>query len=295
MKRTFIYLIIIASLATSCGNSKEFDATGNFESTEIIVSSEVIGKLITLNVNEGDLVKQDSVIGYVDSTQLFFQKERLIKSIDAVGAKMSDIPLQTAAIKQQIKNLEIERQRAENLVNKNVGNQKQLDEINYQIEVLNKQLAAGVNTMSKANISISKERESLISQIEVLNDQLSKTKIKSPISGTIITKYIQAGELLTIGKPIFKIADINEMILRVYLSADIMTKVKIGQNVKVFVDFGDESKEYVGVISWISPKAEFTPKTIQTKDERENLVYAAKVIVKNDGFIKIGMFGEIKI
>lgn len=149
--------------------------------------------------------------------------------------------------------------------------------------------------MSKANISISKERESLLSQIEVLNDQLSKTKIKSPISGTIITKYIQAGELLTIGKPIFKIADINEMILRVYLSADVMTKVKIGQNVKVFVDFGDESKEYVGVISWISPKAEFTPKTIQTKDERENLVYAAKVIVKNDGFIKIGMFGEIQI
>ncbi len=295
MKRTFIYLIIISSLATSCGNSKEFDATGNFESTEIIVSSEVIGKLITLNVNEGDLVKQDSVIGYVDSTQLFFQKERIIKSIDAVGAKMSDIPLQTAAIKQQIKNLEIERQRAENLVNKKVGNQKQLDEINYQIEVLNKQLAAGVNTMSKANISISKERESLISQIEVLNDQLSKTKIKSPISGTIITKYIQAGELLTIGKPIFKIADINEMILRVYLSSDVMTKVKIGQNVKVFVDFGDESKEYVGVISWISPKAEFTPKTIQTKDERENLVYAAKVIVKNDGFIKIGMFGEIQI
>lgn len=295
MKRTFIYLIIIASLAASCGNSKEFDATGNFESTEIIVSSEVIGKLITLNVNEGDLVKQDSVIGYVDSTQLFFQKERIIKSIDAVGAKMSDIPLQTAAIKQQIKNLEIERQRAENLVNKKVGNQKQLDEINYQIEVLNKQLAAGVNTMSKANISISKERESLISQIEVLNDQLSKTKIKSPISGTIITKYIQAGELLTIGKPIFKIADINEMILRVYLSSDVMTKVKIGQNVKVFVDFGDESKEYVGVISWISPKAEFTPKTIQTKDERENLVYAAKVIVKNDGFIKIGMFGEIQI
>ena len=295
MKRTFIYLIIISSLATSCGNSKEFDATGNFESTEIIVSSEVIGKLITLNVNEGDLVKQDSVIGYVDSTQLFFQKERIIKSIDAVGAKMSDIPLQTASIKQQIKNLEIERHRAENLVNKNVGNQKQLDEINYQIEVLNKQLAAGVNTMSKANISISKERESLISQIEVLNDQLSKTKIKSPISGTIITKYIQAGELLTIGKPIFKIADINEMILRVYLSADVMTKVKIGQNVKVFVDFGDESKEYVGVISWISPKAEFTPKTIQTKDERENLVYAAKVIVKNDGFIKIGMFGEIQI
>ncbi|MEZ7884329.1 MAG: HlyD family efflux transporter periplasmic adaptor subunit [Bacteroidales bacterium] len=295
MKRTFIYLIIISSLATSCGNSKEFDATGNFESTEIIVSSEVIGKLITLNVNEGDLVKQDSVIGYVDSTQLFFQKERIIKSIDAVGAKMSDIPLQTASIKQQIKNLEIERHRAENLVNKNVGNQKQLDEINYQIEVLNKQLAAGVNTMSKANISISKERESLLSQIEVLNDQLSKTKIKSPISGTIITKYIQAGELLTIGKPIFKIADINEMILRVYLSADVMTKVKIGQNVKVFVDFGDESKEYVGVISWISPKAEFTPKTIQTKDERENLVYAAKVIVKNDGFIKIGMFGEIQI
>jgi len=295
MKRTFIYLIIIASLATSCGNSKEFDATGNFESTEIIVSSEAVGKLITLNVNEGDLVKQDSVIGYVDSTQLFFQKERIIKSIDAVGAKMSDIPLQTASIKQQIKNLEIERHRAENLVSKNVGNQKQLDEINYQIEVLNKQLAAGVNTMSKANISISKERESLLSQIEVLNDQLSKTKIKSPISGTIITKYIQAGELLTIGKPIFKIADINEMILRVYLSADVMTKVKIGQNVKVFVDFGDESKEYVGVISWISPKAEFTPKTIQTKDERENLVYAAKVIVKNDGFIKIGMFGEIQI
>jgi HlyD family secretion protein len=295
MKRTFIYLIIIASLAVSCGNSKEFDATGNFESTEIIVSSEAVGKLITLNVNEGDLVKQDSVIGYVDSTQLFFQKERIIKSIDAVGAKMSDIPLQTASIKQQIKNLEIERHRAENLVSKNVGNQKQLDEINYQIEVLNKQLAAGVNTMSKANISISKERESLLSQIEVLNDQLSKTKIKSPISGTIITKYIQAGELLTIGKPIFKIADINEMILRVYLSADVMTKVKIGQNVKVFVDFGDESKEYVGVISWISPKAEFTPKTIQTKDERENLVYAAKVIVKNDGFIKIGMFGEIQI
>ena len=295
MKRTFIYLIIIASLATSCGNSKEFDATGNFESTEIIVSSEAVGKLITLNVNEGDLVKQDSVIGYVDSTQLFFQKERIIKSIDAVGAKMSDIPLQTASIKQQIKNLEIERHRAENLVSKNVGNQKQLDEINYQIEVLNKQLAAGVNTMSKANISISKERESLLSQIEVLNDQLSKTKIKSPISGTIITKYIQAGELLTIGKPIFKIADINEMILRVYLSSDVMTKVKIGQNVKVFVDFGDESKEYVGVISWISPKAEFTPKTIQTKDERENLVYAAKVIVKNDGFIKIGMFGEIQI
>lgn len=290
-------MMFIAMAATiSCnGNKGMFDATGNFEATEVIVSSEAAGKIIEFNLEEGALLKADQYLGFIDSTQLQLQKLRLFASNGAVKSRRADVAKQIAAAKQQIENLKVEKQRAQNLINSNAGNRKVLDDINAQIATLEKQLAAQTSNLEKGNTGVDQESSSIEIQIAQLEDQLKKCKITSPTDGTVLAKYAEKGEITAMGKPLFKIADIENIILRAYITSGQLTQLKIGQKVKVYADFGEkEQKEYQGVVTWISDKAEFTPKTIQTKDERANLVYAIKILVKNDGYLKIGMYGEIK-
>lgn len=291
--------ILYGTLATAslsaCGDKNgKYDATGTFEATEVIVSSEASGKLLNFNVTEGDQLQQGKEVGYVDTVQLYLKKLQLQANTTTVKSRRQDIGKQIAAIKQQIATQEREKKRWENLVKSNAGNQKQLDDINSQIAYLQKQLIAQTSTLENNNAGVNGESSSLEIQVAQLNDQLSKCHIISPINGTVLSKYAEKGELATPGKALFKVADIENMFLRAYITSDQLSKIKIGQKVKVFADYGGENvKEFPGTVTWISNKSEFTPKGILTKDERANLVYAVKVAVKNSGDIKIGMYGEV--
>jgi HlyD family secretion protein len=286
---------VLISLISCNNRDTDFDASGNFEATEIIVSSEANGRIIELNIDEGSILEEGQQVGFVDTIQLKLQKERLAASYGAVRSRKADIPKQIAAIDQQIANLDVEKKRAEKLIESSAGNTKTLDDINAQIKTLKKQRAAQLSSLESGNSSADKEGSAIEVQIRQLNDQLNRCKIISPVKGTVLGKYAEAGEITSAGKPLFKVANLETIILRAYITTGQLTKLKIGDNVNVFADFGEkERKEYSGTVSWISDKAEFTPKTIQTKEERENLVYAIKVIVKNDGYLKIGMYGELK-
>jgi len=290
-----LYGTLATTLLSACGNEKgKYDATGTFEATEVIVSSEASGKLLNFNVTEGDQLQQGKEVGYVDTVQLYLKKLQLQANTTTVKSRRQDIGKQIAAIKQQIVTQEREKKRWENLVKSNAGNQKQLDDINSQIAYLQKQLIAQTSTLENNNAGVNGESSSLEIQVAQLNDQLSKCHIISPINGTVLSKYAEKGELATPGKALFKVADIENMFLRAYITSDQLSKIKIGQKVKVFADYGGENvKEFPGTVTWISNKSEFTPKGILTKDERANLVYAVKVAVKNSGDIKIGMYGEV--
>ena len=290
-----IFLITVLFLF-GCGNgSGNFDATGTFESEEVIVSSESMGKLLKFDVEEGMILKQDQVVGLVDTTQLYLKKKQLESTIKSVLSKQPDIPTQLAAIQEQIATAEREKNRIENLVKSDAATTKQLDDINSQLDVLNKQYDATKSSLTITRQGMRSETLPLIAQVEQIEDQINKSIIKNPIDGTVLTRYAKQDEITSNGKALYKIADLSEMILRAYINGDQLGQVKFDQKVKVFVDKGDgEQKEMEGEIYWVSSKAEFTPKTIQTKDERANLVYAIKVRVKNDGYLKIGMYGEVK-
>ena len=298
MKTTFnkIQLLLAISLVfASCGKSKDdFDASGTFEATEVIVSSEATGRILSLGMEEGQTLTAGQQIGSIDSTQLYLKLKQLDASSKAIDSRRPNIRKQIATIEQQISTARTEQKRAENLIKSNAGNQKMLDDINAQIALLQKQLDAQKTTLESTDKGMTEDTKGLSYQADQLQDQLEKCKIVSPIGGTVLVKYAEAGELAVPGKALFKIADTQNMILRAYITNDQMTKAKIGQQVKVSIVNGDSSKEYSGTIAWISSKAEFTPKTIQTKDERANLVYAIKVNVKNDGYLKIGMYGDLK-
>ncbi len=292
----FWSLAILFTLS-SCGKSeKDFDAAGTFEATEVVVSAEAMGKIMQFDAVEGQQLTENQIVGYIDSTQLYLKKRQLIASQKALQSRRPDIQKQIATLEQQITTAKSERKRFENLVNANATNTKQLDDINAQIAVLEKQLAATKSTLETTNNGISGDNEALQIQIEQIEDQLAKCHFSSPISGTVLTKYAEKGELASPGKALFKIADVNNMILRAYIVNSQLSEIKIGQKVKVFADSGeDNQKEYEGTISWISSKSEFTPKTIATRDERANMVYAVKISVKNDGFLKIGMYGNVQL
>ena len=290
--------IIVASLVFlySCGKSNEqYDASGTFEATEIMVSSEASGKILQFGAQEGELLQSGNEIVLIDTLQLFLKKQQLLASINALQSRRPEVNKQIAAVQQQIATAKTEKQRAENLVKANAANQKMLDDINAQIVVLEKQLAAQKSTLDISNRGITEDVATMEIQVAQLDDQLLKCRIATPINGTLLVKYAQVGELAMPGKVLFKVADLENMILRAYITSDQLTQLKIGQTVKVFADFGEGTREYSGTISWISGKAEFTPKTIQTKDERANLVYAVKIAVKNDGYLKIGMYGQVKL
>lgn len=294
--KKFIYIIAAFLVLASCKNNDEqYDASGTFEATEIMVSAEVSGKILEFGMLEGQTLEQQQVVAAIDSVQLYLKKQQLLAGMSALKARRPEVSKQIAAIEQQITSAKTEKQRIENLVNANAANQKTLDDINAQIAVLEKQLLAQKSTLESSNEGISGDLASMEIQVAQLTDQLKKCRITSPINGTLLAKYAEVGELAMPGKALFKVADLQNMVLRAYITSDQLTQLKIGQAVKVFADFGDETREYSGTIRWISGKAEFTPKTIQTKNERANLVYAVKIAVKNDGYLKIGMYGQVKL
>lgn len=310
MKRnTQLLFLLPALLAMACnGNGNGFDASGTFEAEETIVSSEMAGKLLSFNVEEGMQLSKDSVVGMVDAGTISLQQQQVEASINALREKTADaapqvqlLQNQLAVQQSQLSNLEHEKTRVENLLRADAATTKQLDDINAQIDVLRKsmgvtqqQINVQKSNIATQNRSILSETEPLRKRIAQLQDQQQRAGIVNPVSGTVITKYAQAGEITSAGKALYKIADLSSLQLRAYVTGVQLPNIKLGQAVKVMIDEGAKKyKTYNGVITWVSDKAEFTPKTIQTKEERANLVYAIKVKVKNDGYLKIGMYGEV--
>ena len=283
-------------LWVACGRGNEdFDASGIFESTEVVVSAEANGRIVALDVEEGDELEAGQQVGSVDSVQLYLKKVQLEASAQGIGSKRADIAKQVAATREQVAKAERERTRCRNLLARDAGTQKQLDDAEAQLAVLKKQLEAQLSTLERTNQGVSDEQRAAEAQIMQLEDQLRKCRVVSPAAGTVLAKYAEAGEVTAAGKPLFKLADLRHVFLRAYVSGSQLSEVKIGQSVKVYADEGEDGRrEYAGRVTWISGQAEFTPKTIQTRDERANLVYAVKIAVENDGSLKLGMYGEVK-
>ena len=288
MKKSILFLIITSVVACNKNNDKA-DGYGNFEATEITVSAEANGKLNYLTVEEGATLEANAIVGIVDTTQLYFSKEQLRASIQTIRSKSTNVVSQKSVLQAQLETTLIEQKRIKNMFAENAATQPQVDEINVKVAVLNEQ----IKSISTQNEPITNETKSIAVQIEKINDQIEKSKIKNPIKGTVLSKYAEPNEITAFGKPLYKIADISEMNLRVYLSETQLSSIKIGQKLTVKIDGDKEMKSYEGTVSWIASQAEFTPKTIQTKEERVNLVYAIKVKVKNDGSLKIGMPAEV--
>lgn len=285
-------LVVLAS----CGNKDvDYDASGVFETTEVLVSARGTGEIVSLNIEEGQQVKANEELGRLDVTQLELKKDQLKSGKTAATSRKLNTQQQVASISQQIQNLQREKARFQALLKDGAATQKQVDDIGYQIAVLQKQLSAVNEQVSTANTSIDGQSAGFDAQIGQVDDMLRQAVFTSPIDGVILSKYAEQGEFAAPGRALFKVADVSQMRLRAYITADLLTNVKIGQKVKVYADQGDKGrKEYEGTVSWISSEAEFTPKTIQTRNERSNLVYAVKIDVKNDGIIKRGMYGDVK-
>jgi HlyD family secretion protein len=293
------YILLIAGLLliySSCHRNKfDHDASGTFEATEIIVSAEVSGKIEQLDVTEGDVLTKGRYLGYVDTTQLYLKKLQLQTTSKAVNVRRPDVSIQVASIKEQIAKAETEKHRVENLLKDGAATQKQLDDISSQLAVLQRSLAAQLNSLSTSVNSLNEESSVYEIQVAQIKDQLSKSRITNPTDGVVLSKYAEAKEMTSQGRPLYKLADTKNMFLRAYIVSTQLESIKIGQEVTVFINSTDDTqKSYKGIVSWISDKAEFTPKTIQTQDERQNLVYAVKIAVENsDGLIKIGMYGDV--
>ena len=279
---------------TACGSGiPKYDATGTFEATDVIVSAEATGKILTLDVEEGTTLRAGQEVGVIDTVQLYLKKLQLEANVKSVEGQRPDILKQVAATKEQIVQAQRERDRVYNLLRVGAANQKQLDDAESLLEVLRKQLAAQNSTLQNSDQSLTWQSSSVGVQVAQIQDQLKKCHIASPLTGTVLAKYAEAGELAAPGTPLFKVADMEQVYLRAYITSEQLSEVKLGQKVTVYSDYGKEvRKEYPGVVTWISDSSEFTPKTILTKDERANLVYAIKIAVKNDGYLKIGQYGE---
>ncbi len=337
MKKVFL-LATLAFIMASCGeDKKDYDATGTFEATEVTVSAESSGQLISFNVVEGQLLNGGITVGQIDSRQLTLKRAQLATSNDqlvathgqldankrqlsanrqATASKQLDLKKQVASIRQQIANQQRERQRFSELLRDGAVPRKQVDDIDYQIQVLQKQLAATEEQIASQNAALAEQNKGIAAQIDGINsqqagvsaqqagvraqqaqldDQIAHTFVKSPLSGTVLEKYAEQGEFVSIGKPLFKIADTKRMFIRAYITSEQLKDVRLGQKVKVMADYGNgQKKQYNGVVTWISSRSEFTPKTIVTDNERADLVYAVKIQFQNDGYVKIGMYGEVK-
>ncbi|GHT64568.1 membrane protein [Bacteroidia bacterium] len=295
--RNIILFGMILLTAVGCGKKKgNYDASGSFEATEVLVSSQVAGQVMALDVEEGQSLKAYESVGFIDTVQLYLKRKQLLAGMKAVDSRSYNISLQIASLKQQIEKQQTELARFKNLLKSNAATQKQVDDIQSSIDVLQRQLAAQTESLQNNNKSVSAESLGIQAQVEQIDDMIWKSIISSPIDGILLQKYVEKGEIAGQGKALFKIADLDRIFLRAYITADQLNQLKLNQEVSVFADFGKkEMKSYTGTITWISDKAEFTPRTILTKNERANLVYAVKVAVKNDGYLKIGMYGELKI
>ena len=282
--------ILIATSLISCNNNGEkADGYGNFEATEIIISAENNGKLMQFNVEEGQVLKTNELVGYIDTIPLALKKEQLIVSKNVISSKSKGVLSQISVLNAQLETAKISKNRIENLIKSNAGTQKQLDDINGQIDVIKQQ----IRSVEIQNAPVVNELKNIDVQIEQIEDQLQKSLIINPINGTVLTKYAEPFEITSFGKPLYNIADLSTMQLRVFISETQLATIKIGQEVTVKIDDKTTEKGYTGIISWIASEAEFTPKIIQTKEERVNLVYAVKIDVKNDGSLKIGMPAEM--
>jgi HlyD family secretion protein len=290
MKKT-LALLILVSLFSCNNNDEKADGYGNFEATEVTISAEANGKLISFTIEEGAVLEPNTQIGLVDTTQLYFNKQQLIASRNTIFSKSKNVLSQDQVLQEQLKTTLIEKKRVENMFAENAATRRQVDEVVGKVNVLKEQ----IKSVGTQNAPIKNEAKTIDIQIEKIEDQISKSNIINPIKGTVLAKYAEPNEITAFGKPLYKIADISEMTLRVYVSETQLPKIKIGQKVTVKIDYGAEMKDYSGTISWIASSAEFTPKIIQTKEERVNLVYAVKVKVKNDGTIRIGMPAEMWI
>lgn len=289
-----VIYIAMALLAISCTKEAEFDAQGTFEATEVVVSSEATGRILNFDIEEGMAIAANQTVGTIDSLQLHLQRKQLVAQQSALLASRPDVKKQVAALREQIAKQKIELRRVDNMLRDGAATQKQKDDIEAQIKILEGQLEAQLSTLDKNTSTINGNSVVLEAQIAALDDRISKCSIISPVGGTVLVKYAEAGELASAGKPLMKIADLKNIYLRAYFTSDQLANVKLGDEVKVVADFGGtERYDYTGRVAWISSESEFTPKTIQTKDSRANLVYAVKIAVENDGRLKIGLAGEV--
>lgn len=294
MKR--IVCIAAAALAMSCGTEAEFDAQGSFEATEVVVSAEAAGRILWFDAEEGTAVEPGARIGQIDTLQLDLQRRQLEAQQAALLASRPDIRAQAAALREQIAKQERELTRVQNLLRDGAATTKQRDDIEAQIRILQSQLSAALSSLDKSTVTIDGNAAVVESQIAALDDRITRCRIASPIAGIVLAKYAEAGELAAVGKPLLKVADLEHLYLRAYFTSEQLAAIRVGDAVTVTADFGgDQRYDYEGRITWISPESEFTPKTIQTRDSRANLVYAAKIAVQNDGRLKIGLAGEVRL
>lgn len=309
--KNYLLICCMTLVLFSChSNENQFDASGTFEADEVIVSAQFNGQLLSFNVNEGETLAAGKIVGYIDSTEVLLQKQQVQASIQSLNQKTYNVEPQVKLLRDQLavqqiqlNNLLKDQQRFENMLKDGAVTQRQLDDINTQVDATKKQMLVTqqqinvqLSNTGTQNSSVLSEKNPLQKQVAQLSEQLSKANIINPVNGTVLTKYAQAGEVTTAGKALYKIADLSYLNLRAYITGSQLSTIKLNQTVKVFIDSGANNyREYQGTVIWISDKAEFTPKTIQTKDERANLVYAIKVRAKNDSYLKIGMYGEVKL
>ena len=285
----------LAVLASCGSNEKEYDATGTFEATEVTVAAEQSGALVKFDVNEGDEIALGKEMGLIDTTQIWLKIQQAGATKEVYQSQKPDMEKQIAATRQQLAKAKQDQQRYQELVADGAAPSKMLDDATNQVQVLQMQLDAQISSLSTNTNALNKQMAATDVQVDQLQDQLRKCHIAAPIKGTVLEKYVEKGEFVAIGKPLFKMADTEQMFIRAYVTSAQLQNIKVGQKAKVFADYGDgEKKEYEGTVSWISSRSEFTPKTILTDDERADLVYALKVAFKNDGYVKIGMYGEVK-
>ena len=296
MKRNIVIAAVAIFVIAGCGKKNiEFDGCGQIDATKVTVSAESNGKLISFSVEEGDRIENGELTGVIDSVQTYLQKEELLKRKEGALTRIVDIPLQMKPMEEQLTSHEADLKRFMALLQSNAGTRKQVDDMEAQIAILKGQMAAQKTSYENANAGIRNEIATCDVQIAKAVDQLAKCRVVSPVSGTVLTKYAEAGEMVTVGKPLYEVADLDNVYVRAYFSTSQLAGVKLGDKVTVIPDDGTDSpKQYDGIVTWISCDAEFTPKNIQTRDERADLVYAVKVSVKNDGGLRLGMYAYVK-
>lgn len=292
----FAFVALAALALSSCSaSSSDNEASGTFESAEIIVSAEGSGRIVSFPSREGSELKAGSEVARIDSVQLELRRKQLEAQVRGAESRKPDVEVQLAAIAQQLDTARAERARVEKLLKADAASSKQLDDIDAQIATLERQLAAQRESLAASREGIGDDQAALGFQIEQLDDQIARCAVKSPIDGTLLVKYAEEGELAVPGKALFRVADMKRLYLRAYVSASELTTVKLGSTATVRADFGEkQTRTYDGTVTWISEKSEFTPKNLQTRDERSNLVYAVKIAVENDGYLKLGMYGRVR-
>lgn len=294
MKRSIMCILLL--IFAGCSQNEDFDATGTFEATEVVVSAEASGRILSFDVNEGDRIGQGEPLGAIDTVQLYLQKLQLERQIASVRSNRPDISKQVTALREQIAQQETERARVKRLLDDGAATTKQLDDIDASLKILSGQLEATLSTLRNNTASIDENSSSIELQIAQIEDRLAKCRIVSPVTGTVLAKYAETGELASTGRPLMKIADLDHIYLRAYFTSEQLAALQLGQEVTVTADFGaDEQYEYPGHIVWIASESEFTPKNIQTRNTRANLVYAVKIAVENDGRLKLGLYGEVNL